>query len=84
MLIVSDPVVMNCLIDQTSLENVLLIPNNNVAFELMSEARRVPANCVSGVTVEGDVFYPDPNYRFYACPVDKARYLQVAPTDVIR
>lgn len=84
MLIVSDPVVMNCLIDQTSLENVLLIPNNNVAFELMSEARRVPANCVSGVTVEGDVFYPDPNYRFYACPVDKAQYLQVAPTDVIR
>lgn len=81
---ISDPVVANCLIDQTSLESILLIPDTEKAIELMSDRRRVPRNCQQGVTIEGDRYYPDPNYKTYCSQYRDAQFLQVSAADMIR
>ncbi|CAG9762184.1 unnamed protein product [Ceutorhynchus assimilis] len=76
-LVIEDPVVFNCVIDQTGAERILLIPNSDRAIELMSDMRRVPRNCRQGVTITGDKFYPDPNYKTYASTYHRARFLQI-------
>ncbi|KAI4467365.1 structural maintenance of chromosomes 56 smc5 smc6 [Holotrichia oblita] len=81
---IKDPVVANCLIDQMSIESILLIPSTERAIELLSDQNRVPRNCSQGVTVKGDKYYPDPNYKTYASRYHKARYLQVDAGDLIR
>ncbi|KAI4467367.1 structural maintenance of chromosomes 56 smc5 smc6 [Holotrichia oblita] len=81
---IKDPVVANCLIDQMSIESILLIPSTERAIELLSNQNRVPRNCSQGVTVKGDKYYPDPNYKTYASRYHKARYLQVDAGDLIR
>ncbi|KAF5280331.1 hypothetical protein FQR65_LT03140 [Abscondita terminalis] len=80
---ISDPVVTNCLIDQVRLESVLLIPDNQTAIKLMSNKRDVPRNCRQGITVKGDRYYPDPNYKTYASRYRNAQYLQVSMADRI-
>lgn len=82
--VVSDPVVTNCIIDNSSLENVLLAPSNEVARQLTYEARNVPRNCHQVVTIEGDMYYPDPDYRTYSGMSNKSRFLQVDVEDKIR
>lgn len=84
MLDVSDPVVMNFIIDKKSVENILLMPSNEVAMEIMLEQRNVPKNCKHGVTVEGDFYYPDPNFRTYGAASKHARFLQVNTEDRIQ
>ncbi|KAI4467364.1 structural maintenance of chromosomes 56 smc5 smc6 [Holotrichia oblita] len=81
---IKDPVVANCLIDQVSIESILLIPSTERAIELLSNQNRVPRNCSQGVTIKGDKYYPDPNYKTYASRYHKARYLQVDTGDLIR
>ncbi|KAK9744457.1 RecF/RecN/SMC N terminal domain [Popillia japonica] len=81
---IKDPVVANCLIDQTSIESILLIPSTERAIELLSDQNRVPRNCSQGVTIKGDKYYPDPNYKTYASRYHKARYLQVDTGDLVR
>ncbi|KAB0804136.1 hypothetical protein PPYR_01106 [Photinus pyralis] len=81
---ISDPVVTNCLIDQVSLESVLLIPDTNTAINLMSNQSHVPQNCRQGITMKGDKYYPDPNYKTYASRYHTAQYLQVSTADVIQ
>lgn len=81
---IKDPVVANCLIDQMSVESILLIPSTDRAIELLSNQNRVPRNCSQGVTIKGDKYYPDPNYKMYASRYHKARFLQVDTKELIR
>ncbi|KAK4884325.1 hypothetical protein RN001_000596 [Aquatica leii] len=81
---ISDPVVTNCLIDQVNLESVLLIPDNPTAIKLMSNVHKVPRNCIQGITMNGDKYYPDPNYKTYASRYKNAQYLQVSMADMIQ
>ncbi|VEN56391.1 unnamed protein product [Callosobruchus maculatus] len=74
---IDDPVVNNCIVDSVSPENILLIPNDDRAQELLSNRQTVPQNCKQGVTIKGDRYYPDPNYRTYASSYRRAQYLQV-------
>ncbi|KAF7273557.1 hypothetical protein GWI33_013720 [Rhynchophorus ferrugineus] len=74
---IDDPVVANCIIDQKSIESILLVPNNNRAIELMSNRRNVPAHCIQSITIKGDRYYPDPHYKTYASEYHTARFLQV-------
>ena len=82
---ISDPVIVNCLIDQREVECILLIPSSKEAAEIMSNASKVPRNCKRAFTQRGDTFYPDPHYRSYGGPRSlKARFLQVSITDTIK
>ncbi|KAF5272537.1 hypothetical protein FQA39_LY07861 [Lamprigera yunnana] len=81
---IRDPVVANCLIDQVGIESVLLIPDSKTAIELMSNEHNVPRNCRQGITIKGDRYYPDPNYKTYASRYNTAQYLQVSTVEIIR
>lgn len=82
---ISDPVVANCLIDQWEIECVLLIPTSQEACEIMSDANKVPRNCKRAITQQGDMFYPDPNYRTYGARRGiRAKYLQISTTEAIQ
>ncbi|XP_057664311.1 structural maintenance of chromosomes protein 6 [Diorhabda carinulata] len=81
---ITDAVVSNCIVDNCSPENILLIPSDGMARDLLSDKRKVPKNCHQGITVGGDKYYPDPNYRTYASSYRKARYLQVDIEDRAR
>lgn len=78
-----DPVVMNCLIDQMAIESILLVPSTDRAIQLLSNQARVPKNCRQGVTIKGDKYYPDPNYKTYASRYHQARFLQVDTAELI-
>ncbi|CAG9820931.1 unnamed protein product, partial [Phaedon cochleariae] len=80
---VSDPVVSNCIVDSCSPENILLIPDDRTAQELLSDRQRVPRNCHQGVTAKGDKYYPDPSYRTYASNYHRAKFLQVDTKEYI-
>jgi hypothetical protein len=84
-LIVSDVIVYNSLLDQREVERILLIPTSEEACEIMSDARRVPRNCIMALNKKADQFYPVPNYRMYAGYGNtRAKYLQVSMRDAIR
>ncbi|CAG9858163.1 unnamed protein product [Phyllotreta striolata] len=81
---IEDPVVSNCIVDNCGPENILLVPSNDMAQQLLSERRNVPRNCYQGITENGDIYYPDPNYRTYASMYHRAQYLQVDTKEYIR
>ena len=75
---VSDPVVMNCIIDQCNIETILLVENDDLAMHLTSDRRKVPANLSRVIVKEPySEFYPEPNYRSYSNQQKHAKYLQV-------
>ncbi|KAI4490402.1 hypothetical protein M0802_010673 [Mischocyttarus mexicanus] len=81
---ISDPVVANCLIDQWEIECILLIPTSLKACEIMSDAKKVPYNCKKAITQQGDMFYPDPNYKTYGARRGiRAKYLQISTAEAI-
>ncbi|XP_043494433.1 structural maintenance of chromosomes protein 6 [Polistes fuscatus] len=81
---ISDPVVANCLIDQWEIECILLIPTSLEACEIMSDAKKVPLNCKKAITQQGDLFYPDPNYKTYGARKGiRAKYLQISTAEAI-
>lgn len=80
---VSDPVVMNCLIDQIKIETILAVEDQDTAIELTSQAENVPRNLQKVVVMEPfSEFYPMPNYRSYGLQRRPARYLQVNMTEL--
>lgn len=83
-MIISDPVIANCLIDQREVECIMLIPTSKQAAEIMSNQKKVPVNCRRALTQRGDTFYPDPNYRSYGgnCG-SRAKILQVSTSQAI-
>ncbi|XP_058455820.1 structural maintenance of chromosomes protein 6 [Malaya genurostris] len=75
---VSDPVVMNCLIDQVKIETILAVDDQTLAIDLTSQQENVPRNLQKVVVMEPfSEFYPMPNYRSYGLQKRPARYLQV-------
>lgn len=81
---INDSVVSNCIVDNSSPENILLIPDDQTAIQLLSNQHNVPRNCHQGVTIKGDRYYPDPNYRTYASNYHQAKYLQVDTEEYLR
>ncbi|XP_067678031.1 structural maintenance of chromosomes protein 6-like isoform X2 [Haliotis asinina] len=73
MLTIEDPVVANTLIDQRSVENIILIADNKEARRVMQHCP--PRNCKQAYTKVGDEIYCHPTFRYYSANVDKARYL---------
>lgn len=81
---IDDPIVANCIVDCSAPENILLIPDDRTAIDLLSNQQRVPKNCHQGITMRGDRYYPDPNYRTYASQYHQAKYLQVDTKEYMR
>lgn len=80
---VSDPVVMNCLIDQIKIETILVVDDQNLAMDLTSHTENVPRNLQKVVVMEPfSEFFPMPNYRSYGLQKKSARYLQVNMTEL--
>lgn len=80
---VSDPVVMNCLIDQVKIETILAVSEQSLAIHLTSQQENVPTNLQKIVVMEPfSEFYPMPNYRSYGLKSRPARYLQVNMTEL--
>ncbi|XP_053690699.1 structural maintenance of chromosomes protein 6 isoform X2 [Sabethes cyaneus] len=80
---VSDPVVMNCLIDQVKIETILAVRDQSLAIRLTSQQENVPTNLQKIVVIEPfSEFYPMPNYRSYGLQKKPARYLQVNMTEL--
>jgi hypothetical protein len=85
MLIIDDNDVTNVLIDLNGIEQVLLVGKDRDACYLLADSSRVPYNCKSAITKEGNTYHPDPNYRSYCGRVgNTARYLQASVEDAIR
>lgn len=80
---IDDSIVSNCIVDQAAIEGVLLIPNNERAIQLMSNAAQVPYKCKQAVTMKGDRYYPDPNYKTYGSRYHRPKYLQVDTKEYI-
>ncbi|CAD5125150.1 DgyrCDS13393 [Dimorphilus gyrociliatus] len=68
-----EPVVMNCFIDQSRIESVILIETNEEARNYMKRPNRgvlVGYSCQSG-----DQLYPSPNYKYYANRNENVHFL---------
>ncbi|CAH2093155.1 unnamed protein product [Euphydryas editha] len=83
---VDNPVVTNFLIDNLSLETVLLVPDDESAMRLADTVENVPVNCSKIVTEDCTEFYPAPNYRSYGRDPQRPHdhYLQLRTDDVER
>lgn len=80
---VSDPIVMNCLIDQRAIETILLVDDTDLAMSLTSEETNVPRNLQKVILLKPfSEFYPAPNYRTYALTEKPARFLQGSMKEV--
>lgn len=81
---VSDPVVMNCLIDHRRIEQIVLVEDTDKAIELTQEVENVPQNLLRVVLLNPmSEYYPAPNYRTYAMRVKQARFIQTSHLDAI-
>lgn len=75
---VSDPVVMNCLIDNCQVEMILLTENEQMAMRITEDEENVPRDLLRVMLMSPFTeFYPAPNYRSYSLEDRPARYLQV-------
>ncbi|XP_025409337.1 structural maintenance of chromosomes protein 6 isoform X1 [Sipha flava] len=66
MLTFTSPVVANCMIDNSTIETIMLIENKEEAMHLMENSSRVPRNCHFSLTLDGTQVYPNPSYRVYS------------------
>jgi len=73
MLDISDPVIMNCLIDQRRIEFVLLCETREEAADTM--LHNPPPKYQEMFTVNGDQLFSWPCFRLYPCKPTSARFL---------
>lgn len=74
---VSDPVVMNVLIDHKLIETVVLVESTETAIELTQDIENVPQNLKRVVLLKPySEYYPAPSYRTYALKEKPVRYIQ--------
>lgn len=81
---IEEPIVTNCIIDQVQVERILLFPNDELAMQLLSNRANVPRNCSQGITIKGDKYFPDPNYKTYCSDYHQAQYLQTDTSELLR
>lgn len=75
---VKNPNIMNCLIDQSSIETILLVDNYEYAIHLTSKKENVPANLSKVVLLDPcSEFYPAPKYRSYSKTLKPAKFLRM-------
>ncbi|XP_022117602.2 structural maintenance of chromosomes protein 6 [Pieris rapae] len=75
---IKDPVVANYLIDNKSLEKILLVPDHEDAMRLSDTRENVPMNCIKIVTLDSTEYRPAPNYRCYGGADRQPVYLQTS------
>lgn len=74
----NDPVVMNCLIDNSKIETILLVEDQDLAVHLTAEEENVPKNLLKIIlTHPCTEYFPAPMYRTYSSEQTRVRYLQV-------
>ncbi|XP_041978694.1 structural maintenance of chromosomes protein 6 [Aricia agestis] len=78
---VTDHVVANYLIDNLSLENILLVADHDEAVRLSDSVENVPQHCNKVVTLDGSEYLPAPHYRSYGGAARPARYLATSTAD---
>ncbi|XP_039959964.1 structural maintenance of chromosomes protein 6 [Bactrocera tryoni] len=74
-----DPVVMNCLIDQLSIETILLTDTKQTAEHLTIQQEQVPQN-LRKIIVDAQPaleYFPAPKYRMYSLNIRPARLIQM-------
>ena len=62
---IEDPNVFNVLVDQEGIEQILVIPTDGQARELLDSEENVPQNCREAVTEQRSKFFPAPCFRCY-------------------
>ncbi|KAK3592068.1 hypothetical protein CHS0354_019324 [Potamilus streckersoni] len=72
-----NPMVANILIDQRTVENILLIPEGREARHVMdpSTSPGPPVNCREAFTLRGDQVFCHPTLRYYSNMMDKPKFL---------
>lgn len=74
---VSDPAVMNLLIDQKLIDTVVFVDSTETAIELTQDIENVPHNLKRVVLLKPySEYYPAPSYRSYAMTEKPVRYIQ--------
>jgi chromosome segregation ATPase len=75
---------MNCLIDQKSIERVVLVENTDTAISMTQNEQDVPQNLGRVILLDPlSEYYPAPNYRSYATRARPLRYIQTNFKDVM-
>lgn len=78
LIVVENPVVMNCLIDQCNIETILFTESFEHAIHLTSKRENVPRNLFKLLLLEPySEYFPAPNYRSYAKTSKSSRFLRV-------
>ncbi|CAJ1078421.1 structural maintenance of chromosomes protein 6 [Xyrichtys novacula] len=77
---IEDPVVANCLIDQRSIESILLIKNRTEARRVM-QGKNPPQNCTQAFSKDGDQIFAN---RSYTAEQTRANYLSGDVEEEIR
>lgn len=81
---VSDPVVLNCLIDQQRIETIVIVEDTGTAVQLTQDDENVPQNLFKVIlTNPMSEYYPAPNYRSYGMKEKPVQYIQTSFKDVI-
>lgn len=74
---INDPIVMNCVIDQSRAESILMVEDEDLATHLTAEEENVPKNLMKIILISPfSEYYPAPLYRSYSMRLRPARYLQ--------
>ncbi|KAG5673061.1 hypothetical protein PVAND_003137 [Polypedilum vanderplanki] len=75
---VSDPVVMNCLIDHKKIERIVIVEDQRMAVHLTQHKQNVPKNLLRVIlTNPFSDYFPAPNYRSYSLRSKPVRFIQV-------
>lgn len=75
---VSDPVVMNALIDQVRIETILICEDQDMAIHFTQEEYNKPPHLYKVVCMNPlSEFFPSPNYRSYSMAERQCRFIQV-------
>jgi len=71
----SDPTVYNCLVDNVSLEKIIIIPSQTEAQSVLQHVDTVPKNLRYAVVESKYQYFPAPNYRSYHKDYNRSRNL---------
>lgn len=82
MLIVSTPIVTNFLIDQASIEHILLIEDIETAQHVMYDLS--PKNAYKAYTIDGDVVLSRKNASFYSAKQKQSQFFRSSITDALK
>ncbi|XP_052255864.1 structural maintenance of chromosomes protein 6-like isoform X2 [Dreissena polymorpha] len=78
-----EPMVYNTLIDQQTVECVLLIEDGRTARQVMDPEKNPPRNARQAFTLNGDQVISQPTFRYYSSNQDKVKYLTTNVEDDI-